>query len=260
MSPSFSSPISPCILAIAASTSLCSLSLKKADETYHWQSNQANQHSEQLLPAIAALLLQAGIHKPDLIAVDIGPGAFTSIRVACGVAQGLSLGWACPVLPVQSLTALAYQALYQNGVERSTRIETVCAVLDARMSECYISHYTLNNTDQTLTWIQATPPKLMACEKISNFSVDALIGNAGVVLPQWSSLAPVVIDAAPSSQGVLAAAIAQLQGGEEPFEAGYLQPLYIRDQVAYTSAQRLAGVHNLASNKVSLSVPDCTPC
>ena len=96
-------PKYPNVLAIAASgagSSLC-LKLGVAHPTlFHWESAALNQQSEQLLPAIQALLAQAGLTKPDVIAVDTGPGAFTSVRMAVAVAQGLALGWDCPTIAV----------------------------------------------------------------------------------------------------------------------------------------------------------------
>jgi tRNA threonylcarbamoyladenosine biosynthesis protein TsaB len=226
------------ILCIAASTSQCSLLLKTPTDSYAWRSDTVNQHSEQLLPAVAELLAKAGLSQPDLIAVDIGPGAFTSVRVACGVAQGLALGWDCPVLGVQSLTALAYQALAINK-----RLGNVTCVIDARMNECYVAKY-----GQIYSALkQTSPPRLVPYEAIKGLNTDTVIGNALLVVPQWrflsneTSASCMVIDESPSAQGVLAAALAALHDGAKTDSAETLQPLYVRDQVALTTEQRLAG-------------------
>lgn len=220
----------PNVLAIAASAALCSLELHTPAGVQHWQSSDANQHSEQILPAVASLLAQAGISQPDLIAVDIGPGAFTSVRVACGVAQGLALGWGCKVLAVQSLTALAQQAHALNP-----SAGTISSIIDARMNECYVAHYAVTNG----AVVQTAAPTLMAYAAVMNLGVDCVIGNASAVLPQWASLAATVFDALPSAQGVL------LQAGYEPSASAllpeFLQPLYVRNQVALTAAERAAG-------------------
>jgi tRNA threonylcarbamoyladenosine biosynthesis protein TsaB len=220
----------PNVLAIAASAALCSLALRTPDGVQHWQSSDQNQHSEQILPAVALLLAQAGIEQPDLIAVDIGPGAFTSVRVACGVAQGLALGWGCKVLPVQSLTALAQQAHALNPAAN-----TVACIIDARMNECYVAHYSVLNGGL----FQTAAPSLVAYAAVMNLDVDCVIGNASAVLPQWSSLAASVLDALPCAQGVLQ------QACYEPLTSAMLpecvQPLYVRNQVALTAAERAAG-------------------
>ncbi len=225
------------ILAIAASTSLCSLALKTPLGVLSWHSQETNKHSEQLLPAVADLLRQAGLVKPDLIAVDIGPGAFTSVRVACGVAKGLALGWGCLVLPVQSLTALAYQAVAIHPT-----IVTLSCVIDARMSECYVAQYEVLANVGGFEVSQKHSPRLMAYETIKNLSADCVIGNAANVLPQWGSLEGKTIDAAPSAQGVLDAAVAVLHNGKKAVLPELIQPLYVRNQVAYTAAERLAGL------------------
>jgi tRNA threonylcarbamoyladenosine biosynthesis protein TsaB len=218
------------VLAIAASAALCSLALRTPTGMLHWQSSDVNQHSEQILPAVAALLAQVGITQPDLIAVDIGPGAFTSVRVACGVAQGLALGWGCKVLAVQSLTALAQQAHVLNPDALS-----VACVIDARMNECYVAHYAVLNGDV----VQTAAPQLMAYAAVLNLGVDCVIGNAGAVLPQWTSLAATVLDALPSAQGVLHQVASETAASAMLPE--YLQPLYVRNQVALTAVERAAG-------------------
>ncbi len=221
----------PNILAIAASAALCSLALRTEQAVFHWRSSDVNQHSEQILPAVAGLLAQAGITQPDVIAVDIGPGAFTSVRVACGVAQGLALGWACPVLAVQSLSALAQQAQRLNQ-----QLQTVACILDARMTECYVAHYAASPSGL----VQIRPPALVAYEAVRDLAVDTVIGNAQAVLAQWLDLASSVYDAAPSAQGVLLQALrADAACVVLPEQ---LQPLYVRDQVALTAAQRTAGM------------------
>jgi tRNA threonylcarbamoyladenosine biosynthesis protein TsaB len=229
------------ILCIAASTAQCSLVLKTSAGILSWHSAQTNQHSEQLLPAVSALLARAGLSQPDLIAVDIGPGAFTSVRVACGVAQGLALGWGCIVLPVQSLTALAHQA---SAVTINPKHKTIACIIDARMNECYVARYAVqevgHGVGHDVCLIQSDAPTLLAYAQVMDLGVDCLIGNAAAVLTQWASLAATVIDAVPSAQGVLEAALAAIHSGETPVLPEFLQPLYVRNQVALTTAERTA--------------------
>lgn len=249
------------VLAIAASAALCSISLRTQQHSLYWESTDTNQHSEQILPAIANLLSQAQLGKPDVIVVDVGPGAFTSVRVACGVAQGLGLGWGCPVVAVNSLAALAQQALALHP--------QACAfisVLDARMSECYVACFsarqnaqqtsdpTLNSTLNSTVISTAnqtviactTMPQLMSyaqVDTLNTLSADVVIGNAAAVIKNWPDLAPIVIDALPSARGVLAQFDADILHQHVNYlQPEQLAPLYVRDQVAYTAAQRLAGL------------------
>jgi tRNA threonylcarbamoyladenosine biosynthesis protein TsaB len=220
------------ILAIESSTQLCSLALATPSGVFEHRISQAQQHSAQLLPAIAALLAQAGCAKPDLIAVAIGPGAFTSLRVAVGTAQGLALGWACPVVAVDTLAALAQQARRTLGLAAPC---TVTAVLDARMGEAYCGSYAL--TAAGLHCV--VPPYLAAYEALPPVKADCVVGNAGTLMPHWFSWGVGHMDAAPLAIDVLAFAQEGLANGTlHPMDAALLQPAYVRDQVALTEVQR----------------------
>ena len=219
------------MLAIAASTAACSLALHTTIGVLHWHSSLVNQHSEQLLPAVQHLLNQAQLLKPDLIAVDIGPGAFTSVRVACGIAQGLALGWGCPVVAVESLTALAHQALLDHP-----QVRTVVCLLDARMGECYEAHYALSTNGIIQTCAPQLSPYMQTLHCELNHTPDAVIGNAANVLPHWNTLAALAIHAHPSAAGVLAAARAVHP--EQWLLPEQLHPLYVRNQVALTAQER----------------------
>ncbi|WP_432784613.1 tRNA N6-adenosine threonylcarbamoyltransferase, mitochondrial [Oligella sp. MSHR50489EDL] len=116
-------------------------------------------HAEQLLPLVDSLLAEAAITRNELMAVAFsqGPGAFTGLRIACGLAQGIALGLDLPVIPIDSLRAGAQLALdylleikQLNGIsedlaERKKRasVDYVVTLLDARMSEAYMAIYQL---------------------------------------------------------------------------------------------------------------------
>ena len=97
-------------------------------------------HSETLLPLVRALLAEAGVAFAglDAIAFGAGPGAFTGLRVACAVAQGLAVPFGLPVVPVGSLQTLA------TACGAASRAEQVLALLDARMNEVYVGRYQRN--------------------------------------------------------------------------------------------------------------------
>jgi len=121
------------ILAIDTSTDACSVALF-IDETVTGRFEMApRRHTELVLPMAQALLDAAGLRVQDLDAVAFGrgPGAFTGLRIAAGVAQGIALGADIPVIPVSTLATLA-QALFD-----ADRAECVATALDARMGEVY---------------------------------------------------------------------------------------------------------------------------
>src|SRR5437764_285093 len=125
------------ILALDASTDVCAVAL--GDGT-HWAEraeNAGQRHSELLLPMVRALLAETRLDLAALdgIAFGAGPGSFTGLRIACGVAQGLALGADLPMVGVATLEAMAEAARQRSGRTH------VIATLDARMQEIYIAAY-----------------------------------------------------------------------------------------------------------------------
>lgn len=121
------------ILAIETATEACSAALLTDEETSQRFEVAPRQHLALLLPFVESLLADAGIslRQLDAIAFGRGPGSFTGLRIASGVAQGIAFGADLPVVPVSTLAALA------QGVVREQGIKAVLAALDARMKEVY---------------------------------------------------------------------------------------------------------------------------
>ena len=117
------------LLAIETSTELGSIAIWRDGVLLQRACPPGTSHSETLLPLIRATLNEAELGFGDLhgLAFAAGPGSFTGLRVACGVAQGLAFAHALPVIPVGTLDAMALA----SGGER------VLVVLDARMGEVY---------------------------------------------------------------------------------------------------------------------------
>ena len=100
------------ILAIETSTELCSVALLVGEDLHCDAALAPNQHAERLMPMIRQLLGSADLPMSgvDAVAFGQGPGSFTGLRIACGIAQGLALGASRPVIAVPSVLALAEQA------------------------------------------------------------------------------------------------------------------------------------------------------
>src|SRR5688572_23606192 len=135
-----SSPAAPrsvALLALDTATERISIALGVGEREWVHEAAGGAGASAAVLPAILALLARARItvHALDAIAYGRGPGAFTGVRTACSVVQGLALGTHKPVLPLDTLLAVAEDARDRRGCT------DVWVAMDARMDEIYAAHY-----------------------------------------------------------------------------------------------------------------------
>lgn len=223
------------LLAFDTATEQMSIALVQRGQVWAEEAAGGARASAALLPAIFALLAQAGVALRDLdaIAFGRGPGAFTGLRTACSVAQGLALGSGKPVLPIDSLLAVAEDARGGPAPQR------VWAAIDARMDEIYAAHYEFDGT----RWSTLVAPMLTSAnalnERWRQEPAQAVAGNALSVFadalrPGSASLRP---DARPSARAMLPLAAAMWAQGAAVDPALAL-PLYVRDKVAQTTAER----------------------
>lgn len=121
------------LLAIETSTIACSVALSVDGHVSERYELAPQRHAELVLPMAESLLAEAGLELAalDAVAFARGPGAFTGLRIAAAVTQGLAFGAGLPVIPVSTLAALAQGAAGEHGADR------VLAAMDARMNEVY---------------------------------------------------------------------------------------------------------------------------
>ena len=121
------------VLAIDTSTEACSCALGYKEEVLYRYTDIPRKHAEKVLPMIDELLAEAGITKQQLsgIAFGRGPGAFTGLRIASSVVQGLAFALDIPITPISTLQALAQRGRREYGYTQ------VLAAIDARMDELY---------------------------------------------------------------------------------------------------------------------------
>jgi tRNA threonylcarbamoyladenosine biosynthesis protein TsaB len=220
------------LLAFDTSTESLSIAVQRgaAPPLLHEGAGGA-QASASLIPTIQGLMERAGVRLQELDAIVFGrgPGSFTGLRTACSVAQGLAFGAGTPVLPVDTLLAVAEEARAASGFER------VVAVLDARMDEVYSAAYLHENG----CWRQDGDFALGPPESVNLPASWAMAGNAfaayGDRLPAGGPRAV----ALPTAAALLRLAPALMAAGLA-VPAAQALPLYIRDKVAQTTAERAA--------------------
>ena len=227
------------LLALDTATEACSAALLIDGRVLERFEIAPRRHAELLLPMVQSLLDEAGVARGgiDAIAVGRGPGAFTGVRLAVAMAQGLALALDRPLLPVSTLHALALQAAPAPG-------DAVLASIDARMGEVYAA-----------AWQADAHGALQPCLD------EQVCAPAALVLPPcagwhvrgtgWSAHRDVLaagLGHAPRSEDgealPRAGAIARL--GADAYARGeavapeLAQPVYLRDKVALTLQEQRA--------------------
>lgn len=227
----------PALLAFDTSTQRLHLGLGVGESAWHAEDDAGASASAQLIGRILALLAKAGVGLRDLdaIAFGRGPGAFTGLRTACAVAQGLALGAGRPVIAIDTLMAVA-EAARQLGAASE-----VWVAMDARMGEIYAARYRHDGEAWSALDDAAlyTPQALAAAwqdrpaSAVAGDAADAIAGLCGIGAP------PAFPGARPTGRALLACALERWARGKlcRPDDA---QPCYVRDRVALTTAERIA--------------------
>ena len=237
------------LLGIETSTEAMSLAVQHGDAVFTHTSAGGALASSTLLPAIEALMSQADLTYAQLDAIVFGrgPGSFTGLRTACSVVQGLALGANVRVLPVDTLMAVAQEALLQMSESKHTTLHThILAALDARMGEVYAESYEFNSALVSIYKgdLLKTPEKLLEnLHPLPTLLAGNLRPALDTKLPQAIRDLPHLL-CLPTARALLHLAPALIAAGSL-VEAQDALPLYIRDKVALTTAEREA--HNRAT-------------
>lgn len=224
------------ILSIDASTEACSVALLNHNEVTQRYQLAPRQHAQLILPMVESLLAtsQLKLNQLDAIACNVGPGAFTGIRIAVSVAQGLAYGAGLPSIALSSLANMA-----SSGYSKTGKKEWLCAI-DARMNEVYLGAYKIINDIPVLVGNeQVIAPEEINFEPLVNretLTEIGLIGSGWPAYPQaiyrdGLSEGLLVDNGYPDAQFSLKQANSKFDAGEvlEPQE---LQPTYLRNNVA----------------------------
>ena len=242
--------MSKTILAVETSTAACSVALLYQSKLYQRYEVLPQKHAHRLLEMVSEVMNESKLKGSsiDLLAYGEGPGAFTGVRIAAGVIQGLALGWDKPVIAVSSLKAMAEGVLtsrqpVSSGDGANDNVEppeiTWCAIMDARMQEVYLQSGVYNS--QT-GYLRADATELLSPKEAEQYVVD-LGGNCiglGDVQKEYPGLVELFsdwTDTLPSASSV--ARLAQHSQKEAKILAEKVPvPIYLRNHVADTIAER----------------------
>ena len=209
--------------AIETSTEWCSVAVWDEGEIRALERRAGHRHSEMVLPLLEKLL---GNEKPDAVAFGAGPGAFTGLRIACALAQGLAFARGLPVLGVSTLEALAQE----SGAAR------VVACIDARMREVYYAAL----EKRAGRWHELIAAQCVAPQAAPRPPGDGWIGCGngfevyGEILGRNVSFMRSEVH--PTAVAVAQLAAPRLAAGEG-VDAAQAAPVYLRDKVAFTKEE-----------------------
>jgi tRNA threonylcarbamoyladenosine biosynthesis protein TsaB len=222
------------LLAIETATEACSVAVFIDGEVRERFEVAPRRHTDLVLPWADELLAEAGIARTqlDAIAVGRGPGAFTGVRLAVALAQGMALALDRPVLPVSTLAALAWPARRADG--------SILAAIDARMGEVYAGWFRAEGQG-----LHAIGPEWMAAPGAIDVDEDKLVGVgtgfaaaegalAEALLPRLLSCDPTAL---PHASDLVRIAALDFAAGRA-IAPDLLEPAYLRDKVALTLAEQ----------------------
>lgn len=235
------------ILAVETYTEWCSVALGRAVsggavECFFRHEHTGARSSSRVLPAAGEVLAEAGIRLADCaaIAFGAGPGSFTGLRTACGVAQGLAFGADLPVIPVNVLMACAESA--RTATPGLPAGASVLVGLDARMDEVYAAAFRWD--EGRGDWSMEGAMHVGAPEAIvAPAGPYWLAGNAAAVFGERLAVAAqaarILPDALPDARAMVSIGMRALARGET-IDAAQAMPIYVRDKVAQTIVEREA--------------------
>ncbi len=222
------------ILALETSTEYCSVALWHDGAVSERCELVGQKHSEVLMAMIDGVLQDAGFRMRDIdgIAFGKGPGSFTGVRIACGVAQGLALGADLNVVGVCTLQALAQES----------RHDKVIAAIDARMGEIYFAAYEKRDGG----WATLIEPCLCKADDAPSVVGDGWFGagsgfsvsSAALQLRYENQLSGVDAQAVPQAGAMARLAAIEFAKGKA-VDAALALPLYLRDKVALKTSERV---------------------
>lgn len=263
------------LIALETATEACSVALYLDGEIIERHQIAPRRHAELVLPWIDELLAEAGIVRSqlDAVACGQGPGAFTGVRLAVAITQGLALALDRPAIGVSTLHALALPEMrvdeagrpdrvistqagfhtdrhamsaagseVQPQASRSLSAKRLLAAIDARMGEVYLAEY---RVDAAQGWQRVGDERVLAPASFEPADGVDYIGvgtgfaadNGALIGAIGQGRVQFDASALPRASAVARLAIPALKRGEVSAPE-HLQPAYLRNQVALTLQQQ----------------------
>ena len=214
------------LLALETATEACSVALLGGSRLFVRHAITPQGHTQHLLPMVHDLCAEAGLPLASLdgLAVGIGPGAFTGVRIACAVAQGLALALDVPIAPVSTLAAVA------RGGWRVTGHHEWLVAMDARRAEVYWATGAVNPAGDAVLWRteeRVDAPTRVVAPAVAHWHIAGsgwLAHGAELPVPAPGA-APALVH--PQAEDVLALGRALLEAGQGVAPEA-LSPVYLR--------------------------------
>lgn len=218
-----------CLLAIDTATEACSVALLHNGRVFSRYAVIPRLHAQQVLPMVQELLdeAQTSLAAVEAIAFGRGPGAFTGLRIAVGVVQGLAFALDKPVVPVSSLAAIAQCAW------RTQQAQQVAVAIDARMDEVYWGCYAMQDGYMQLQGAERVCAPEQAGLPAEGSGQWLAAGTGWAAYGERIAVQPlaVAVEHLPHAEDILHLAGHYLRQGLV-LSAAEAQPVYLRDQVA----------------------------
>lgn len=221
------------LLAIDTATERCSVALRLDGRVIERASEQPRGHADLVLPMVESVLQEAGLKLADLhgIAYGRGPGAFTGVRIAVGVVQGLAFGAGLKTVGVSNLAALAQQVA-QPG-------DRILVCMDARMDQVYWSSFAREQGSDLVTPL--APERVDAPDAVADGDYTTLAGTGfkayARLRSRFTTGGRVVHESAlPRASDIALLAEAEFRAGRAS-SAAEAEPVYVRDQVAHVKGK-----------------------
>jgi len=221
------------ILYIETATDVCSVALSKGDQIVGLKEEAGgNNHAKCLLPFVDEVLKQTKMSMPEIngVAVSIGPGSYTGLRIGVSTAKGIAYTAGVPVMAISTLESIAQGAKQLWSKQSAERVQIV-PMIDARRMEVFTTRYDFN-----MQSMEEVSSKIVDENTFAELLSEQKVLFCGNGMPKCCELLSAspnacFVEAPISAQNMLPAALKKWQNND--FEdVAYFEPFYLKEYVA----------------------------